>query len=930
MSIFTALYTILITPLSLFFEVVYAIAYRVLNNPGLSIIALSLAMNFLVLPLYRRADAMQEEQRDIEMKLQPWIRHIRKNFKGDERMMMLQTYYRQNNYKPTDALKGSVSLLLEVPFFIAAYRFLSGLKMLNGISFGLINDLGAPDGMLVIGGIAINVLPILMTAINFISGAVYTKGFPLKSKIQLYGMAIIFLVFLYKSPAGLVFYWTLNNLFSLVKNIFYKLKNPGKVLAILSSVVGIIVAVSAFVYSWDNMKQKICIIALGLLLQIPLLSRLKKSDDEKVIPFEKKDTVTFFLGGSFLALLSGLLIPVSVIHSSPAEFVNILNYSSPLNYAAYSFCLALGVFVVWFGIFFWLANGFGRKVMAAGIWILSGLAVVDYMFFGTENGTLSTLLQYDHQLHYDMRQILLNLAVLLAASVILYVIWWKNRGIAHVIYAAAVVAIVGMSLSDIYQTNEDLDTIKAQIERANGDMARIPLSTSGQNVIVIMLDRAMGLFVPYIMNERPELMEQFDGFTFYPNSVSFGPSTNFGTPGLFGGYDYTPEMMNKRDDLLLEEKQNEALTLMPRLFDEAGYEVTVCDPPYAGYEWIPDLSIYDEYPDINAYVTKGRFNQVNSDDEVQNDEARRRNFFCYSIFKMAPLFMQETLYNEGRYNGADANYQAEHPSAEIHTVEEGFITDFQIVDDHHSLGLYDAFLSAFFVLKNLSGITEVTEENVNTFLMLDNDTTHDVTMLQEPQYEPLAQVDNEAYDEANDAVRFRIDDKTLDVDYYEDYMHYQCAMAAFIQLGKYFDYLREQGVYDNTRIILVSDHGWNGDVCMDNRIEDNTNIFSYNCLMMVKDFDSVGYNTSDEFMTNADTPTLAFEGLVDDPVNPYTGNPVNSEPKYAGELFVFGDGNIDIKENNGYRFEDAQWYGLKNQNIFDLNNWRPVEDPTKQ
>lgn len=67
-----------------------------------------------------------------------------------------------------------------------------------------------------------------MTLINVISSAIYLKGFPLKTKIQLYGMALFFLVFLYTSPSGLVFYWTLNNLFSLGKTLFYKIKKPSK------------------------------------------------------------------------------------------------------------------------------------------------------------------------------------------------------------------------------------------------------------------------------------------------------------------------------------------------------------------------------------------------------------------------------------------------------------------------------------------------------------------------------------------------------------------------------------------------------------------------------------------------------------------------------------------------------------------------------
>jgi len=879
MTFFTILHTIIIAPLSLFFEVVYAIAYRVIHNPGASIIALSLAMNFLVLPLYKQADAMQEEQRDIEMKLQPWIRHIKKNFKGDERMMMLQTYYRQNNYKPTDALKGSVSLLLEVPFFIAAYQFLSGLQMLNGVSFGPIKDLGTPDGMLVVAGVAINILPILMTTINFISGAIYTKGFPLKSKIQLYGMALVFLVFLYRSPAGLVFYWTLNNLFSLCKNIVYRL-------------------------------------------------HAGKEKKGTITPTDSKDALTFFLGGCFLALLCGALIPLSVIHSSPAEFVNILNYSNPLHYVVYSFCLAIGLFIVWFGIFFRLGNGLSRKVMAAGIWVISVWALVDYMFFGTKNGTLSTLLKYDATLDYSRKAMLFNLFVLVAVGAVAVLLWWKNQGLIQVITIAAIVAVVTMSGVNTVQTNRSLVSVKAEIARANQNRATIPLSTDGKNVMVIMLDRSMGLYVPYMMAERPELMEQFDGFTFYPNALSYGLHTNFGSPALFGGYEYTPEGMNRRDDLLLGEKQNEALTLMPRLFDEAGYEVTVCDPPYAGYGWVPDLSIYDSYPDIHAYITKGQFTEVNPEREAKNEALRRRNFFCYSVFKVAPLVTQRILYNDGNYNNADAIYSAEHPDNVMDIAADEMQGSVLEQGPHGSVGINKNYLDAYNVLANLSSITEIQDGTTNTFLMMDNDTPHDVTLLQEPEYEPKPVVDNEAYD-LEHANRFTLDGKTIEMDACVDYMHYQSNMAAFIALGNYFDYLREQGVYDNTRIILVADHGWDGVGMPDDVTADGTNIYGFNCLMMVKDFGSRGYQVSDELMTNADTPALVFERLIENPVNPYTGNPVDFEGKHTEELHLFGSNDFDVLINNGYRFMDGPWYGVKTDNVLDKSSWSIIEDPSK-
>ena len=184
MSVLEILDTLLFKPLQLLFEMIYIMTNKMIDNPGLSIIVLSLAMNFLVLPLYRRADKMQEEERDMEAKLQKGVTHIKKTFRGDERMMMLQTYYRQNGYKPTYVLRGAASLLLEIPFFIAAYRFLSGLQLLEGVAFGPIADLGKQDGMLLIAGTPVNVLPIIMTGINLVTCVIFTKGGTFKSKIQ--------------------------------------------------------------------------------------------------------------------------------------------------------------------------------------------------------------------------------------------------------------------------------------------------------------------------------------------------------------------------------------------------------------------------------------------------------------------------------------------------------------------------------------------------------------------------------------------------------------------------------------------------------------------------------------------------------------------------------------------------------------------------
>ena len=90
MSFGSILYQLFLSPLTLIFEAVYSIAFQFLRSSGAAIIPLSLVVNLLLLPFYNRADAIQEEERKRQEKMAPFVEHIKKTFKGDERFMMLQ------------------------------------------------------------------------------------------------------------------------------------------------------------------------------------------------------------------------------------------------------------------------------------------------------------------------------------------------------------------------------------------------------------------------------------------------------------------------------------------------------------------------------------------------------------------------------------------------------------------------------------------------------------------------------------------------------------------------------------------------------------------------------------------------------------------------------------------------------------------------
>lgn len=916
MTFWAILDTLLFKPLELLFEVIYTVAYRMIGNPGFTIIVLSLLMNFLVLPLYKRADAMQEEQRNTEMRLRKGVAHIKKTFRGDERMMMLQTYYRQNHYKPTYVLRGAVSLFLEIPFFIAAYRFLSGLQLLNGVSFGPIADLGKPDGLLTIAGISINLLPILMTAINLVSCVIFTKGSSVGSKVQLYGMAIFFLVFLYTSPSGLVFYWTLNNIFSLVKTVFYKIKNPGRVLGILFSAAGICLAVyGVFFYPTPTARRLLFFVCCGIALQLPLLYNLFKDKLQasfKRFGLEKANTKVFFAGGVFMAVLTGVLIPSSIIQSSPQEFMDVNYFYNPLWFIVSSFCFALGVFVIWMGVFYWLATPTVRSLFDRAIWIISGVSIVDYMFFGKNLGILTSGLKYENGLDLSWTDQLINAAVVLVVAVALCLIIWRWKKQVFQALVIGSVALSGMSVFNVAQIGTSVSAAQSQMEDNKEQTPHFSLSKSGKNVVVIMLDRAMGAYIPYIFNEKPELKEQFSGFTYYSNAVSFGMSTNIAIPALLGGYEYTPFELNKRDSETLVSKHNEALKVMPVLFDQNGYEVTVFDPTYANYQVIPDLSIYDEYPDIRSFYTRGKFSDTFL--KTRLIEENKRNFFCHSIFKAVPLIFQEVLYNQGNYN--QSAYLTE-----MNTAYAGQT----MTSNTTAYGINPNFMDCYTVLTSLPDITEIREDDANTFLLMTNDTTHEPMLLQEPGYTPEQNVDNTEYDQLH-ADRFTVDGRTLKMETDLQISHYQVNMAAMLQLGKWFDYMRANGVYDNTRIILVSDHGRNLFHTEELEVaqgEQFIDMEGYYPLLMVKDFGSEGFVTSDEFMTNADVPTLAVNGIIENPVNPFTGKLISSDEKTAHDQYIMTSGEWNVDINNGNTFLPANWYTI-HDDIWNKDNWTMV------
>lgn len=102
---------------------------------------------------------------------------------------------------------------------------------------------------------------------------------------------------------------------------------------------------------------------------------------------------------------------------------------------------------------------------------------------------------------------------------------------------------------------------------------------------------------------------------------------------------------------------------------------------------------------------------------------------------------------------------------------------------------------------------------------------------------------------------------------------------------------------------------------------DRTNdVELYYPLFMVKDFDSKEFTVSEEFMTNADVPFEAMNGIIEKPVNPFTKRPISCDEKTAHDQFVIVSDLFHTSTNNGNTFLPAKWASVKDD-LWNRDNW---------
>ncbi len=191
--------------------------YSFTHNYGLAIIGLTILVKIVCWPLTHKSYQSMQKMK----KIQPLIAQLREKYKNDKEKLNQELLNLYRTYK-VNPMGGCLPILLQIPIFFALYRMLYSAVELRHQPFCLwIKDLTAPDRLYVgfnipyLGGIP--VLTILMGVSMFIQQKMTpSTGDPRQDKVMLL-MPVVFTVLFINFPSGLVLYWFVNNILSIIQ-----------------------------------------------------------------------------------------------------------------------------------------------------------------------------------------------------------------------------------------------------------------------------------------------------------------------------------------------------------------------------------------------------------------------------------------------------------------------------------------------------------------------------------------------------------------------------------------------------------------------------------------------------------------------------------------------------------------------------------------
>lgn len=197
--------------------------YGFVGNWGWAIIVMTIIIKLLFWPLTAKASESQKRMQKISAPM----KEIQEKYKDNPQKMQMEVskLFRENKVNPA---AGCLPILIQMPIFLGLFLMLRAAAELRFAEFGWITDLSEPERLLNWGvnipfiGEYFNILPILMGITMFVQMSLTptpTGGDEMQQmQAKMFKfLPFIFLFMLYNFSSGLVLYWTVQNVLSILQ-----------------------------------------------------------------------------------------------------------------------------------------------------------------------------------------------------------------------------------------------------------------------------------------------------------------------------------------------------------------------------------------------------------------------------------------------------------------------------------------------------------------------------------------------------------------------------------------------------------------------------------------------------------------------------------------------------------------------------------------
>lgn len=205
--------------------------YNFFGDLGIAIIALTIVIKLILLPLSKKSIKYQKATQD----LQPKLNELKEKYKGNQQQLSAATMalYKENKINP---FSSCLPLLIQFPFLIAIFRvfqdgfaqnhldllypFIGNPGTINTVSFGILELSTRSIILAVLAGIAqfVQAKMLLTNKPEIKTNESRDEGMTsIMNKQMTYIMPIITVVIGISFPAGLTFYWFLTTIFTIIQ-----------------------------------------------------------------------------------------------------------------------------------------------------------------------------------------------------------------------------------------------------------------------------------------------------------------------------------------------------------------------------------------------------------------------------------------------------------------------------------------------------------------------------------------------------------------------------------------------------------------------------------------------------------------------------------------------------------------------------------------